>query len=370
MSRIVKSAQDFVTIGENIHATRVVLRKGIRVKVLPDGTEAVTYRGESGQRRLMPIPESYKKTQPYQLGQIKHYMVAINKGLSESPEERQQGRAYIHYGVRRQVKTGANFLDLNVDEVSYKLEVQKRAMQWLVKTVQEVSSIPPSVDSSNAEIIEVGLALYDGKAGRPMLNSVALERPETLELAEKYNARIVVTAAGAEGMPEDAAQRVANVKQLMDLALARGIPLSDIYIDGLVFPISVSSEYGLHYLDAVKELREFYGPEVYITGGLSNVSFGLPKRKLLNIAFIKLSLEAGINSGIIDPVLCNIRQILDLEGESEPLRLARDVLVGKDDFCSNYIQAWREWPPKGLTIVEELSKEARTHTRQVTRRLS
>ena len=342
MSRIVESPQDFVIIGENIHATRVVLRKGIRVKILPDGAEAVTYRGESGERCFMPIPESYQKTQPYQQGQIKHYMVAITKGLSESSEERQQARAYIHYGVRRQIKAGADFLDLNVDEISYKLDVQKRAMRWLVKTVQEVSSIPPSVDSSNPEIIESGLALYDGKAGRPMLNSVALERPETLELAEEYSARIVVTAAGAEGMPEDASQRVANVKQLMDLALARGIPLSDIYIDGLVFPSSVSPDYGMHYLDAVRELREFYGPDVYITGGLSNVSFGLPQRKLLNIAFIKLSLEAGINSGIVDPVHCNIGRILELESESEPLRLARDVLVGKDDFCSNYIRAWRD----------------------------
>ena len=341
MPRIVDSAQDFVIIGENIHATRVVLLKGIRVSTLEDGTEAVLFAGESGQQLSMPIPESYKKTQPYQQGHVKHYMIAVNKGLTEDPEEQAQGEAYVKYGVRRQENAGARFLDVNVDEVSYRLEVQIQAMEWLVKTVQEVSSLPPSVDSSNAEIIAAGLAQYDGRAGRPMLNSLALERPETLDLVEQHNARIIVTAAGAEGMPADAAERVDNVKQLMDLVEARGIPLDDVYIDGLVFPISVAADYGRHYLDAVTELRQLYGTEVHITGGLSNVSFGLPQRKLVNLAFIHLALEAGIDSGIVDPVQCDIQAILDLDIESEPIRLAREVLLGEDEFCVNYLQAWR-----------------------------
>ena len=342
MSRIVESARDFVIIGENIHATRVVLVKGVRVTTLEDGTEAVMFRGESGERRLMPIPESYKETQPYQQGHVKHYMIAMNKGLSDDPDDQAQAKDYVHYGVRRQVDAGAHFLDLNVDEISYRIDVQKRAMEWLVRTVQEVSPIPLSVDSSNAEIIEAGLAQYDGRSGRPMLNSLALERPQTLDLVEQYNARIIVTAAGAGGMPADAAARVANVKQLMDMVEAKGIPLDDVYIDGLVFPISVAADYGQHYLDAVTEMRELYGPEVHITGGLSNVSFGLPQRKLINLAFIHLALEAGIDSGIIDPVQCNIEAILDLDIESEGIHLAREVLLGQDEFCVNYIQAWRD----------------------------
>ena len=341
MTRTVNSAQDFAVIGENIHATRVVLLKGIRVTTLEDGTEAVMFQGESGEQRFMPIPESYKKTQPYEQGHIKHYMIATQKGLGDDPDQQAEGRSYVHYGVRRQVKAGARFLDLNVDEVSYHVEVQKRAMEWLVGAVQEVSPVPPSIDSSNPEIIEAGLACYDGRAGRSMLNSVALERPETLDLAREHNAKIILTAAGTEGMPGDAAARVANVKQLIDLALAKEIPLDDIYIDELVFPISVSSDHGLDFLDAVRELRELYGPEVHLTGGLSNVSFGLPQRKVLNFAFIHLAIEAGIDSGIIDPVQCNIEQILDLDTTSEPIRLALDVLLGKDDFCTRYLQAWR-----------------------------
>jgi len=342
MSKIVRSAQDFVIIGENIHATRIVLLKGIRVAMLEDGTEAVFFQDKSGEKRFMPIPESYKETQPYQQGHVKHYTIAVLKGLSGNPDDQAQGKAYIHYGVKRQVDAGAKFLDLNVDEVSYQVDIQKKAMEWLVRTVQEVSPIPPSVDSSNAEIIEAGLAQYDGRAGRPMLNSLALERPQTLDLVEQFNAKIILTAAGAEGMPADAAERVSNVKQLMELVEERAIPLDDVYIDGLVFPISVAADYGQHYLDAVAELRELYGPEVHITGGLSNVSFGLPQRKLINLAFIHLALEAGIDSGIIDPVQCDIEGILDLDIESNAIRMARDVLLGRDEFCVNYLKAWRE----------------------------
>ena len=93
MSKIVRSAQDFVIIGENIHATRIVLLKGIRVATLEDGTEAVFFQDKSGEKRFMPIPESYKETQPYQQGHVKHYMIAVLKGLSGNPDDKAQGKA-------------------------------------------------------------------------------------------------------------------------------------------------------------------------------------------------------------------------------------------------------------------------------------
>ena len=142
-------------------------------------------------------------------------------------------------------------------------------------------------------------------------------------------------------MPQDANERVANVRKVMEAVISAGIPLSDVYIDCLVFPISVSPKYGRDYLDAVSEIRDLYGPEVHITGGLSNVSFGLPMRKLINDTFIYLSLEAGIDTGIIDPVQSNIAEIFNLDVDSEPVRLAREMLLGEDEFCVNYLKAWR-----------------------------
>ena len=342
MARGIESPDDFTIIAENIHATRIVLRNGRRATTLEEGTEAVTFKGESGDSLYLRIPESFKSTQPYEQGQIKHFMIAMHKGISDNPAEQAEGAAYVHYEAWRQAKAGAHFMDLNADEISYHLEIQKNAMAWLVRTTQEVSPVPPSVDSSNPEIIAAGLAEYDGRAGRPLLNSVALERLETLDLVKEHNSRVIVTAAGAEGMPQDAEERVANVKQLMEAVQSAGIPLSDVYIDCLVFPIAVDPQYGNHYLDAVREIRKTYGPEVHITGGLSNVSFGLPKRKLVNDTFIYLSLEAGVDSGIIDPIQSKIGEVFNLDVDSEGVRLAREMLLGEDEFCVNYIQAWRD----------------------------
>ena len=342
MGRVVESPEEFSIIGETIHASRVVLRNGRRATTLEDGTEAVTFKGESGEGLYLRVPESFKETQPYQQGHIKHFMIAMHKGISDDPAEQAEGAEYIAYEVRREARAGAHFLDLNADELPYRLEVQKKAMAWLVQTVQEVSPVPLSVDSSNPEIIAAGLEVHDGRAGRPMVNSVALERLETLDLVKQHNARVIVTAAGAEGMPQDADERVANIKEVMEAVQSADIPVSDVYIDCLLFPIAVDPRNGNAFLDTVRTIRKMYGKEVHITGGLSNVSFGLPQRKLVNDTFIYLSLEAGIDSGIIDPVQSKIAEVFNLKVDTEAVRYAREMLLGEDEYCVNFIQAFRE----------------------------
>ena len=341
MARVIDSPDQFVIIGENIHATRVVLRNGRRAKTLDDGTEVVPFKDVSGKQRHLTVPEWYKSTQPYQQGHIKHFLIAMMKGISEDPAEQEEGLAYIQHGVRRQVSAGAQYLDINVDEVSPNLEVQKQAMRWTVKTVCEVSPIPPCVDSSLSDIIAEGLAAYDGNSGRPMVNSVALERLDTLGIALEHNARIVVMATSASGMPTGDKERVENVKNIMEQVTSKGVAINDVFVDGIIFLISVDPQYGNHYFDAVRGIREAFGSDIHIGGGLSNVSFGLPKRKLINDTFMYLALEAGIDSGITDPIQSNLPAIFNLDTDSEPVKLAMEVLLGKDDFCMNYIQAYR-----------------------------
>ena len=157
MPRVVQSPEQFTIIGENIHATRIVLRNGRRAVTLDNGTEAVPFKGESGDQGYLTVPDWFKKTQPYEQGQIKHFLIAMRKGVDDDPDEREQGAAYIRYEVGRQVRAGASYLDVNVDEVDYDVDVQKRCMRWTVETAQEVSSVPPCVDSSLSEIIAEGL---------------------------------------------------------------------------------------------------------------------------------------------------------------------------------------------------------------------
>ena len=342
MNWLLSSPEDFTIIGENIHATRIVLLKGKRVVTLESGQEAVVFKDGSGRIRHLSIPESFKTEQPYQQGQVKHFMIAVKKGMSNDLAQQTGGKEYIAFEARRQTAAGAHYLDLNVDEVSYDLEIQKKAMRWLVKTIQEISSIPPSIDSSNADIIAVGLAEYDGRNGRPMINSVALERLETLDLVKKFNGKVIITAAGADGMPNNTEERVENVSQVMEAVQLHNIPINDVFIDGLVFPIAVDPQYGLHYLNAVRSLRKNFGSKIHLTGGLSNVSFGLPNRRLINQTFTYLSLEAGIDSGIVDPVQSSLKEIFNLDTKLKGVGMARDMLLGEDEFCVNYIRSWRE----------------------------
>ena len=339
---MIDSPDDFTIVGENIHATRVLLRNGRRAVSLDDDTEAVPFKDASGEERYLTVPEWFKSTQPYEEGQIKHFLIAMMKGIGDDPAESEEAEAYIAYEVGRQVRAGAGYLDINVDEVHYDLDIQKRCMRWTVEAVQKVSPVPLCIDSSNAEIIAEGLDACDGRTGRPMLNSVSPERPETAHMVKEYNARAVVIATSGSAMPANADKRVENTRVLVEEVQSKSVPLSDIFVDAVVFPISVDTGNGVHFLDAVKTIRGTYGDDIHIGMGLSNVSFGMPSRKLINQTFIQLSLEAGIDAGLIDPIQIKLRDVIDLDTASEPVALARDMLLGNDDFCLNFIQAYRD----------------------------
>ena len=339
---LIDSPDQFTIIGENIHATRVVLRNGRRAVTLDDGTEAVPFRGENGEERYLTVPDWFKQTQAYKQGQIKHFLIAMMKGTGDDSAEQEEGRAYVQFEAMRQAKAGAQYVDINVDEVHYNVDIQQRCMRWTVETVQEVSPVPPSIDSSLVEIIDVGLDAYDGRAGRPLVNSVAFERMPALDMAIEHDAKIIVMATSATGMPEDDKERVANVTEIIERVTARGVALEDVFIDSIVFLISVDQQNGNHYFNAVKALRERYGSDIHIGGGLSNVSFGMPSRKLINETFISLGLEAGIDSGIIDPIATKLSSVFKLDPESERFKLARDMLLGRDEFCMTFIQAFRD----------------------------
>ena len=332
----------FIIIGENIHTTRIVRRKGKLVNERPNGDEAVRYLDNNKKRRYLIIPEKIKQTQDYQEGRVKHITVAIQSAMSGQGPESDEGMKYLYSLAQRQINTGADFLDLNVDEISLKPEEQKEAMQWIVQTIQPISSIPLSIDSSSIDTLRIGLETCSNHQGRVLLNSASLERLEALDLVKQHDAQVVVTAAGEAGMPQNAEERVTNASQMVEAALAKGIAIEDIFIDPLVFPIPVDAEFGNHCFDAIRLLRQRYGSEIHITGGFSNVSFGLPCRRLINDVFINLAVDAGADSGIIDPVTSKIQDVLNIDRNSRPYQLAQEMLLGVDLYCKNFLRAYRK----------------------------
>jgi 5-methyltetrahydrofolate--homocysteine methyltransferase len=94
-------------------------------------------------------------------------------------------------------------------------------------------------------------------------------------------------------------------------------------------------------LDAIRDIRERYGPDIHITGGMSNVSFGIPNRRLINDAFLVMAIEAGADSGILDPLTNPPDRALSLNRDTRPFQLALDVLTGADRHCKAYMKAFR-----------------------------
>lgn len=333
-------AADFAIVGENVHTTRVVRRNAPSVRADERGRPVIAFTDEHGAERLLPIPESELRTQEYEEGRIKHVRAAVSLGMEEG-DDAEVAVAYVRALALDQVKAGAAFLDVNVDELALRLEQQIAGMRWLAGLLAPLSPVPLSIDSSNLEIIEAGMEVADGHAGTPMLNSASLERIEAVDVAASAGAPVIVTAAGDSGMPSNSEERVANADRMIAASVERGIPLERLYVDPLVFPISVDGAFGDHCLDAIRELRRRHGPDIHITGGMSNVSFGLPSRRLINDAFLVLAIEAGADSGIIDPITNPPERALALDRSSRPFELALAVLRGEDRHCRAYMKAYR-----------------------------
>lgn len=328
----------FIVIGENIHTTRVLSRKGKLIAEDNSGQEGIRFRDGSNARRFLAIPEDVKKTRDYEEGRVKHLKIAVSEAMSGSVD----ALDYIARQVQRQEQAGADFLDLNVDEISIRVEEQQDAMRWLVGIVRTMSELPLSIDSSNTDILRSGLESCSGHAQRPLLNSASLERLYGIDLAHEFNAQVVISAAGESGMPDNVEDRLEFAMRMVDEADQRNIPLSDLFIDPLIFPISVDGRYGQHALGAIAQLRARLGADVHITGGFSNVSFGLPCRQLINDVFLLLAIEAGADSAIIDPTSGALTEILSTDRDSHRYRLAEDVLMGRDEYCAQFIRAYRK----------------------------
>ena len=328
---------EFVVIGENMHTTRVVMKRGRRFVAEDAGGPALSWEDEDGETRTLPVPDWAARTQDFDEGRVKHVAIAV-RGAMEGDGE---CRRYLRAIVRAQEAAGADFLDINVDEISVKFAEQTAAMKWLVAFVGEMSDLPVSVDSSNVDIIAAGLEACAADGPRPLLNSASLERMDALDLARAHNAEVVVTAAGDSGMPDGPQERIDNASRMVEAAQARGFAESDIYVDPLYFPISVDGAFGNHGLDAIRGLRERFGAGVHVTGGFSNVSFGIPARKTINDVFMIMAVEAGADSGIVNPVASPPAAVFAVDRDSESFRLAADVLTGRDEHCKAWIKAWR-----------------------------
>lgn len=249
------------------------------------------------------------------------------KGIGEAVEKRDE--KFIQTEAMNQITAGADFLDINSGghpgrEVS--------DMEWLVKTVRAVTEIPFCIDIADASAIETGLKLHG--SGKPIINSVTNEEKrikEILPLVKKYNTHIVALCLEEGAVPLGSDRRIEIARELINKILDCGIPLEDIFVDPCVFPLSTDSTQAIALMEAIKGIRkEFSG--IKFTVGLSNISYGLPHRPLINQTFLTLLLTVGLDAALIDPT--DKRMMAGL--------LTTDALLNKDEYCMQYLTAFKE----------------------------
>ena len=231
--------------------------------------------------------------------------------------------------ARRQSEAGACFIDVNAG-MFYDNEVE--TLEWLIETVQTEVNTPFAIDSPNPMAILAGLRA--NRNGRPIINSITGEKERIkgiLPLVTRYNTGIIALCMDDRGMPETAAERVGVARNLIDLLTREGIKHDDIFIDPMIRPIGTGAHYGIVALDTIRTVKTEY-PDVHIACGLSNISFGIPARKVVNQAFLVAAMTSGMDGAILDPLDRKLMTYL----------YATEALLGVDDYCMNFITKFRE----------------------------
>ena len=250
---------------------------------------------------------------------------STRKAIKKAIEERDA--ATIKDLALKQVEAGANWLDVNAGAfVNDEIE----RLEWLITTVREVTQAPLCIDSPRPAALERGLAMA---GDNPFTNSITAEKEryrEVLPIVKKYRTNVVALSLDDSGMTDDM-DRVFHVAEgLIKRLQDDGVPAPQIFIDPLVRPVSTNTEYGVGVLGLLERITAAF-PDVHKTCGLSNISYGLPKRKLINQTFMVMAIARGLDSAIIDPL--DPRMMAEI--------CAAETLMGRDTYCMEYIKADR-----------------------------
>lgn len=230
--------------------------------------------------------------------------------------------------AQEQAGAGAHYLDANAGLFR---EREPDKLCWVVKTIQKMVDRPCCLDSPNPRALEAALKVHRGRA---ILNSISLETERyhlILPLIKQYKTKVVALCLSEEGMPQNSEDRFRLASLLIEKLSGEGISPEDIYVDPLVQPVATDFSQGLVILDSLEKIKKSF-PEVHVICGLSNISFGLPQRKLLKQVFLVLSLSKGLDTVIMDPTDPRIVSCLK----------AAQLLLGQDEFCTEYLKAFRQ----------------------------
>ena len=228
----------------------------------------------------------------------------------------------------RQKEAGAEYIDLNAAAL---MEEEIATVSWAVPLLQGATSLSLAIDSPNPEAIEAGLKAHRGRA---LLNSLTAERSRIeriLPLIREYKPRVIVLCLNDEGMPKDPDSAVAIARKMVELLVREGLTMDDIFIDPLVRPVAAEPGAARLFLDSLAALKKAL-PGAITVAGLSNVSFGLPLRGLINRSLLVMALERGLDAAICDP----------LDKDLQASLKAAEALLVRDPSMKSFLRFARD----------------------------
>ena len=226
-----------------------------------------------------------------------------------------------------QAEAGSDWLDINAGTP---LEQEPDDLVWLVETVQTVVDIPLCLDSPNLDALAAAL---DAADQTPMINSISGEPDrlsQILPLVAKSNCPVIALLLDNKGIPKTAVARLDVARKIIQTTRTAGIPDENIYVDPLTLTLASERTGGNVILETMNAIRQEF-PKANLCVGLSNISFGLPRRSYVNRVFLTLALYAGLDAAILDP----------LDRELRVTALAVEAFLGRDKFSVKYIRSLR-----------------------------
>jgi len=225
--------------------------------------------------------------------------------------------------VIRQQESGADYIDVNTGAG---VQAEQAELHWLIDTVQAVATVPLCIDSPDPAVIASAWERLDRP---PMINSITLEKTRFQPLLEQLQGRpcqVIALCLDDSGMPADVTETCRRAERLVTALTGRGIPLDAVWIDPLVSPVSTDTRNGPGALAAVAAVKQ-QCPGVKTVCGLSNISFGLPARRIINRTFLPLMISRGLNGALLDP----------LDRELTAALATTRMLLGDDAYCLGYM---------------------------------
>ncbi len=235
--------------------------------------------------------------------------------------------AFIAERAVKQAEAGADFIDVCASTAP---ELEIDALKWLMDVVQDATDTPLCIDSPNPRVIE---AVFKYAQQPGLLNSISGEGDKCevlLPLLERNTWEIVGLTCDDQGIPRDVETKVKITKTMVEKASKYGITPDRIHLDPCLLALATENGSFLNFIEEISAIRKLY-PDIRITSGLSNISFGLPGRAQVNRTFMALAIQAGMNSAVMDPTNKDMMGTI----------YATYALLGQDRNCRRYSKAFR-----------------------------